>query len=258
MFATLSRLLASLLGLAIVALVAGGVWLGYRGFYAKDIELRRVDAQLAAERKRSQQLADEVQAQQRRIERLETAIRLLKIDHRVAYLDVVEQRRKPGGDELETTVDFVEVDDAGRAVSDPKRVTLDGDLVYIEYWVIKFEDTLVEQGDPLHGASLCLFRRIFGEFQEPREGHALDVEGAEPRVYGDSVELTAFQRELWKNFWEYANDPAKARAAGVRAAHGEAPNVRVQPNKRYRIELRASGGLSIKPEDAPQPPGEAT
>ena len=62
------------------------------------------------------------------------------------------------------------------------------------------------------------------------------------------------ERDLWANFWEYANNPAKAKKAGVRAAHGEAPSIRLQVGKRYRVELRASGGLSIVPDGAAERP----
>jgi len=46
--------------------------------------------------------------------------------------------------------------------------------------VIKYEDRLVESGDPLRSMSICLFRRIFGESQEPRDGFVLDSVGSTP------------------------------------------------------------------------------
>jgi hypothetical protein len=36
---------------------------------------------------------------------------------------------------------------------------------------------------------------------------------------------------------------------GVRAIHGEAPFIELRPGKTYRIELRASGGLTLVPEN---------
>ena len=94
-------------------------------------------------------------------------------------------------------------------------------------------------------------RPVFGEYQEPSEGFAIDPSGSRPAVYSQGGEMSAVERDIWANFWQYANDPAKAREAGIRAAHGEAPSIRLQPDKRYKIELRASGGLSIVPEDMP-------
>ncbi|NQT13274.1 MAG: hypothetical protein HQ582_11030, partial [Planctomycetes bacterium] len=48
--------------------------------------------------------------------------------------------------------------------------------------------------------------------------------------------------------------PEKAKQAGVRAAHGEAVSMKLVPGKRYRVELRASAGVSIVPDgDVPVP-----
>jgi hypothetical protein len=63
--------------------------------------------------------------------------------------------------------------------------------------------------------------------------------------------MSPVERDIWANFWSYANDARKAERAGVRTAHGEAPSIRLVPGKRYRIELRASAGLSIVAEDVP-------
>ena len=48
-----------------------------------------------------------------------------------------------------------------------------------------------------------------------------------------------------------ANNPAMAQKVGVRAAHGEAPYQKLVPGKRYKVLLRASGGLTFVPEDLP-------
>ena len=39
-----------------------------------------------------------------------------------------------------------------------------------------------------------------------------------------------------------------AAEKGVRAIHGEAPFIEVRPGRSYKVELRASGGLSIRAE----------
>src|SRR5262249_43775856 len=148
----------------------------------------------------------------------------------------------------------VELGKDGGAVGERKVFTVEGDTVYVDAWVIKYADDLVEKNDPLRSTAVCLFRRIFGEFQQPSAGFALDSAGSRPSVYSQGNELSPLERDMWANFWEYANSPSKAQAAGVRAAHGEAPSMRLQPGKRYRVELRSSGGLSIIPEgDAPKP-----
>ena len=106
----------------------------------------------------------------------------------------------------------------------------------------------------MRSTSVCLFRRIFGEHQQPSEGFALDAKGSRPAAYSQGNEMSALERDIWANFWQYANDPARAQKTGIRAAHGEAPSVRLQMGKRYRVELRASGGLTIVAEDAADVP----
>jgi len=39
-----------------------------------------------------------------------------------------------------------------------------------------------------------------------------------------------------------------AQAAGVRAIHGEAPYIELRAGRSYLVELRASGGLSLRAE----------
>jgi hypothetical protein len=63
--------------------------------------------------------------------------------------------------------------------------------------------------------------------------------------------MSPIEHDIWSNFWQYANNPAKSKQAGLRAAHGEAPSIRLEMGKRYRVELRASAGLSIVAEDVP-------
>ena len=57
--------------------------------------------------------------------------------------------------------------------------------------------------------------------------------------------MSEFEQTIWTNFWKYANDPQLAKAAGIRAMHGEAPSMRLEKGKLYSIELRASGGTAF-------------
>jgi hypothetical protein len=77
----------------------------------------------------------------------------------------------------------------------------------------------------------------------------LDDAGVQPLAYGGDETPDPLYRELWGEFWELANDPTRARERGVRAIHGEAPFIEARPGKSYRVELRASGGLSIRAEE---------
>jgi hypothetical protein len=238
---SLASVVRSLVTLAFLGLVGTGGYFAYNA-YSDRAELDRELAEKTAE-------VERLTAQN---QKLNLALRLLKVDHRVAQIEVLDQQ--PGPEHPRTRIQFVELTTDGNPVGRPKEFVIDGDLVYIDAWVIKYADDLVEKGDPLRSTSVCLFRRIFGEYQEPSEGFPLDATGSRPAVYSQGNEISAIERDIWANFWRYANDPARAKLTGVRAAHGEAPSIRLEPGKRYRIELRASAGLSIVAEDvAPKP-----
>ena len=94
----------------------------------------------------------------------------------------------------------------------------------------------------------ALFTRVFGEGTAPSSGFALDSPSALPVIFGDDSLPEPLFLELWSRFWDYANEPDLAALHGVRALHGEAPFMEMRPGQSYRIDLRASGGLSITPE----------
>jgi hypothetical protein len=251
----LNSFLGALVSLVLLALLAGACWWGistYLGVQKDREQIAGLKQELDAKQR-------ELEAKQREIVRLGTALRLLKIDHRIAQIDVVSQQGSEKDKTLVTTFNFVEVDDKGIPLTAPRRLTVQGDMAYVEYRVVKFSDENVEAGDPLRGTSICSFRRIFGEHQNPAEGFVLDPVGSRPAGYQDGREMSVFEKEIWAQFWELANNPAKAQEKGIRAAHGEAPNQKLVPGKRYKVELRASGGLTFKTEDLPkQPPGPSS
>jgi len=276
MFRTLSAvntLLGTLVGLAVVVLVAAVGWLGYSAYSAEKWALEQTENELAqreariqeltenlefergqiqqltkdlgASRKDNQRLKQEVAAQKAEIERLETSVRLLKVDRRIAEIRVLSRQGSPLEDNLITKISFVEIDGQGKALEKPRVFNIQGDVVYVDAWVIKFDDKYVERGDPLRSTSICLFRRIFGEAQQPKDGFVLDAVGSRPIAYHTGGKISKTEQEIWSRFWEYANDPAKAKKAGMRAVHGEAPSIKLVPGRVYKILLRASGGLSI-------------
>lgn len=209
---------------------------------AKDVRLEQQQQELRVK-------SEEIDRQAQQIRRLEVSLHLLKVDHRVARLEVVSQVEavdRPG--EFVTTVRFIELDPDGKEIGEGVTAEVKGRKVYIEGLTIKFNDEFVELGDYLRGTSVCLFTRLFGEDQAPTNGHELDPRTTHPLPYSGDNLPDPFYDELWSKFWDYANDPAAAAEKGVRAAHGEAPFVEARPGKTYRVELRQSGGLTITPE----------
>lgn len=259
MFKRLSALVNSLVGMLVslvfLSLLAAAGWLGARAYLGARHREELV-SKLAEKEAEIKQLNVDLAAKQAQIDRLEMALRLLKVDHRVAQVEVVSQHGSAGEKNLVTTFSFVELDDRGAPLDTPRVFTIKGDVAYVDALVVKFTDESVEAGDPLRSTSFCLFRRIFGEAQQPNEGFALDHAGTQPVAYRSGEKISEFEQDIWARFWEYANNPAEAQKKGIRAAHGEAPFQKLVPGKRYRIELRASGGLSFVPEASPpKPPG---
>jgi len=183
----------------------------------------------------------------REVQRTRTALRLLKLDHRLAKIEVLEQHPLAGEPaKIVTKVRFMEVDAQGRPAGRPIVSTLIGKTIYIDAQIVIFNDEFVELGDELKGRPLCRFRRMFGEDQAPSQGEPLDGIETSP---GD---LTPFEREIWKEFLTFANDPTKAQTQGIRAASGNAPSITPRPGMTYRVELRSSGALTIRPEETVQ------
>jgi hypothetical protein len=131
-----------------------------------------------------------------------------------------------------------------------KDMTLPGDEVYIDAFVVQFDRKLVDEGDGLRGKSMLLFRRAFGDQQQPVEGVPLfRAQGSSPIPQIVQVEdnPSTFEQDIWARFWEYANDRKLAAEKGIRIAQGEAPHVKVEKNQVYKLTLRQSGGLQITP-----------
>jgi len=222
--------------LLFVAVGAGGVYLADQMVLAPSRALQR---QLAEREAQIRVLTEQNQA-------LEAAVRLLRHTERRARLVVLEQAPGPEG-HLRTRVRFTELDPQGDPIGEPREVSLDGDEIYVDALVIKFDDTSVIAGDALKGKALLLFRRIFTDRRRPAEGEVLDREGQMPQSYAAERAPTAFERELWARFWELANDPEEARRRGVRALHGEAVSTRLRKDRIYTITLRSTGELTIQP-----------
>lgn len=209
-------------------------------------QLSQAEGRLTAANTQIASLEGDLKDASEQIVRLETSLKLLKMDQRLARMDVLDQSTEESG-MVETRVRFQELSPDGDPVGEAKEFIVQGDVVYLDNWVVKFEDRFVEQSHLQRGTSLALFRRIFGEQQRPAEGFELDEVGLLPQSYARGGQPTEFEKQIWDQFWVFANDREKAREMGIRAAHGEAVSIKAEPGKSYRIILRASDGLSIVP-----------
>lgn len=266
---TLNSFVRTILAVIVIGGASVGGWFGYTTYFAAKIDaekkaheldvarkdLAAKEEQLAQKEEQIVKLGKDIVKLNEKIEKLDMALRLLKVDLRLARLTVLEQGDDADTGEKFSRIEFEELNDRGEKIDQPKRFKILGDMVYVEYLVVKFDDKYVEQADIDRSTSLCLFQRIFGEKQKPIEGFVLDEVGTRPAIYGRGKAPSEFEAKIWNDFWNIANDPEKAKDLGIRANHSEAPGYRVQAGKSYKLELRASGGLTIKPEnDAPKTP----
>jgi hypothetical protein len=260
--ATFNSALRTLLFGALVVGAGVGGWKAYslynepqKKLAERQRLLEQASAELAAARstlaERDKQVAmldAEVKIKEAAIAKLETSMGLLKLRHRIAHLRVLEQKEDPESEQVTTTVEFYEVNDEGAPVGDRRqKFEIKGDRVYIECLVAKFDDKYVEENDLDRHTAVCLFQRIFGEHQEPKDGFAIDQVGTSPTSYERGGEMSEFEKKIWEDFWTIANDPAKARELGIRAAHADAPSIKVRPGVTYELELRTTGEFTLRP-----------
>jgi hypothetical protein len=220
---------------------------------AKNVEISKLRDDVATKTAAIEKLNADLATAKKEVERLNLALKLMKVDRRMARVVVLDQTPSATAGRVKTRVRFEEVDAQGNSIGKARELTIEGDVLYVDSLVVKFDDLLVEQGDPLRAASLCHFRRLFGEYQQPSDGVPIDAPGERPAAYGGSEGMSSLEQEIWRDFWSLANDPQRAASMGVRAAHGEAPSMKLKPGEVYRVTLRASGGLSIaldRPEGA--------
>lgn len=187
----------------------------------------------------------ELEAQVDNLEKEKTRLveyaRRLSESRRVAQLAVISQT--PAGDGVtSTTLRWQEIGD-GAVLGQPVTCTIRGMQVYVEALVLKFEPSHVGEGDAQRGASLALFRRLFGEAQPASSGVLLDATARPPTVA--NAEVSAFRERLWSLFWDFVDDPLLAQQYGVRVAQVEAPSAPVRPGQTWQVTLDALGGLNL-------------
>jgi hypothetical protein len=277
--ATINSAIRTLLALVVVGGLGAGGWYAYSMLHANEAEAQRASEALAAakseldrvstelehknaviQRKDSEisELGQRVKEQQVQIDKLDTSLRLLKVNHRVARLTVLDQKSDPATGKVVSVIQFQELNEQNQPVGEPRQFSVQGDMVYVDSWVVKFEDKYIEKAEIDRASSLVLFRRIFGEYQEPKDGFALDTSGSRPEVYSRGGKMSDLEKKIWEDFWTVASDEARQTELGIRAAHGDAPSIRVKKGKVYRVELRASDGLTIRPEGDVEPPKPPT
>jgi len=120
--------------------------------------------------------------------------------------------------------------------------------------VIKFDDHFVEQGDPIKGGALMVFRRIFSSTMRAEDGFAIDKDGQVPEVYAERQAASEFEKGPLATLL----GPCQRRKAGEGARRPgdprRRPHMRVEPDRVYEICLRSTGEVIITPGTRMAPP----
>ncbi|MFT5731959.1 MAG: putative coiled-coil protein SlyX [Planctomycetota bacterium] len=216
----------------------------------RDSRIAVLEIDVAVKDQKIGEQAETITLQTEEIQRLELAKQLLRLDHRVASIRVVRQGPSlDGSGVVETEIVFTELNDSGEPIGEGESMVIKGTRLYIDGLVIKFEDDYIEAGDALRGTSVCLFQGLFSDKVSPENGIKIDSKVPHPLPFqGDNLPDPLYTH-LFEKIWDYANDPVEARRLGVRAIQGEAPSIEARPGKTYRVELRQSGGITIKTDE---------
>ena len=203
-----SALRTVILGVLVTGAGVAG-WQGYAIYNEPQIKLAEKQKELESLREdltaRDQEissLGQELSEKQLQLDRVQTSLRLLKLSHRIARFRVLEQSTNEDSGIKTTTVEFFEVNNEGAPIDDRrKQFEIEGEHIYVECLVAKFDDQYVEQADLDRSTAICLFQRIFGEYQEPQQGYQLDEVGSSPTSYARGGKVSEFEQKIWDDFW---------------------------------------------------------
>lgn len=227
-------------------------YFGYQNYVKPSHEAKQAIADLATLKEdfeKQQGLLQESQKELAEVtelnERMATSMKLLKVDKRVANIKVLSTEEDEDGNPL-MNVSFIEVGGDGEEVGSSKNYTIKGNKFYVDGWIVAFEDKYIEQADELRGASLFVFKSIYGNDERPRDAQRLDDDSQDrPGIYQDDRK-SEFEQKIWSDFWGVCNDPHKQQELGIRASHGQTTYIVGQEGKTYQVEIRASGSMGIK------------
>ncbi|MFT4901254.1 MAG: hypothetical protein ACI81V_000523 [Lentimonas sp.] len=173
---------------------------------------------------------------------LNSAIANLSAEEQIGYATLISQESDTTG-ELQSTIRLVQT-----AAGNPKErvaeqlFTIQGDIIHFDALIVKFDPEYVKQGK---GRALYLWRRIYGENQQPSQGQLIEIPDSAPeRYYAISKTLRIAQRDIfWEAIWQLANQPDHLSVYGITAVFGNAIYCRMQPNKVYLFKINSSGQI---------------
>lgn len=174
-------------------------------------------------------------------EELKQAIGTLTHEDQIGFAKVVKQEERDG--QLYTTIRFVETarDDMLRRVFE-KEYEIQGDIVHFDALIVTFTDQAVMDGKK---RSLYIWRRVYGDNQNPAEGYEISTPGTHPERYADLLRnlKQSEQAMFWDAIWDLANDPGALQEYGIKAIYGNAVYKRLRPGLIYVFKIGTDGQI---------------
>ena len=181
---------------------------------AKDTELANKQAKITEQKTQIDTLNQEVVRQKAEIQRLDTALRLHKLQRRLAQIRVLET----GTDQARAQV----LQDRIRGTERTRRSGWRAETVFparrdgVRRLLGREIRRPVRRASGLGTRHVnCLFNRIFGDLQTPKDGYTLDEPGKRPGNYTRGGVMSDFEKKIWDDFWTIANDPQQAAQLGI-------------------------------------------
>jgi len=170
---------------------------------------------------------------------LKQAISNLTYEEQIGYAKVIDQQVIDG--KLMTKLLFVQTSPTDKLEKIiEKQCTIEGDVVYFDAMIVKFQDQKVMDGQ---ARAMYIWRRIFGEKMAPGDGFPIEQTGIEPVRYKKLLStLQVKERQLfWQAIWELADEPDRLSQYGIRAVYGNAVYSRLRPGLIYIFKITATG-----------------
>ena len=263
---TINSAVRTVMVVSACSVVGYGGWFGYNNYVKPNTEAKQAIADLAdlklqfeetetALKLSKFELAETsvaLEKSEELNERLETSMRLLKVDRRMANVTVLEKGKDEEGNPF-LEVEFTEVDEDDQPVGTSRNFTLKGDKFYVDGWVATFEDKYIESADELRSASMFVFKSIYGDAEAPRDAQRLDTQSQGnglPGIYQGSAK-GEFAEKIWSDFWKVCNDSALQNELGIRTAGGRTTYIEGIEGKTYRVSIRSTGDVSLNAIESP-------
>jgi hypothetical protein len=241
---TVNSAVRTVLMVCVASCIGFGGWLGYSEYIVPGLEGKQAKEDLIALQAKYEEMGLDLKEVTIENDKLRVSMDLLKIDRRVARLTVNKKGVDESGQKF-LDVTFSEVDKEGNVIGSSREFTLLGETFFIDCWVAQFEDQYVEQADPLRGASIFTFKRIYGDEMKPADGFPLDDFSKPAGIYAQS-EASQFAQQIWEDFGNVCNDRSRQDELGIRAASGQAMHLPPKEGQSYEITIRASGGVNLR------------